>query len=187
MGDPRPTCWWTKRKRRTIEPPVIKLSKYRKSPNLDDEARTRLMEAESILKVLASDATQGIKDAILFGATYRFRAISHPGATELMELERWDDARTADEVSVVCSQAHVPPGVVHERERVAFGIVGVVEMATIGVLAALCGALARAEVSVFVISTYDTDWLIVRAEQFALAKAALEAEGHRIEGELPRS
>ena len=96
-------------------------------------------------------------------------------------------ARTAAEVSVVCSQAHVPPGIVHERERVAFGIVGVVEMTTIGVLAALCGALARAKVSVFVISTYDTDWLIVRAEQFALAKAALEAEGHAIEGELPRS
>jgi hypothetical protein len=94
-------------------------------------------------------------------------------------------ARTADEVSVVCSQAHVPAAVRHERDRVALGIVGVVEMTTIGVLAALCGALARAQVSVFVISTYDTDWLIVRAEQFAAARAALEAAGHRIEGELP--
>ena len=59
-----------KRRRKTIEPPVIKLSKARKAPNLDDEARTRLMEGESILKVLASDPAQGIKDAILFGATY---------------------------------------------------------------------------------------------------------------------
>lgn len=94
-------------------------------------------------------------------------------------------ARTPDEVSIVCPQVHVPLGVRHERERVAFGIVGVVEMTTVGVLAALCTALARAQVSVFVISTYDTDWLIVRAEQFALAQTALEAEGHRIEGELP--
>jgi len=81
--------WWTKRKRRTIEPPSIKLSRARKSSNLDDEARTRLMEAESILKVLATDPAQGLKDAVLFGATYRFRAISHAGAPELIELERW--------------------------------------------------------------------------------------------------
>ena len=94
-------------------------------------------------------------------------------------------ARTPDEVSIVCAQSHVPAAVRHERDRVALGIVGVVEMTTIGVLAALCGALARAGVSVFVISTYDTDWLIVRAEQFAAAKVALVAAGHALEGELP--
>jgi RNA polymerase primary sigma factor len=81
--------WWTKRRRKTIEPPVIKLAKARKAGNLDDEARTRLMEGESILKVLASDATQGMKDAILFGATYRFRSVSHAGSAELYELETW--------------------------------------------------------------------------------------------------
>jgi RNA polymerase sigma factor (sigma-70 family) len=81
--------WWTGRRRKTIEMPPIKLSKARKSSNLDDEARTRLMEGESILKVLADDPGQGLKDAILFGATYRFRAISHAGATELIELEVW--------------------------------------------------------------------------------------------------
>jgi RNA polymerase primary sigma factor len=89
--------WWTGRKRRTIEPPTIKLSKARKSSNLDDDARTRLMEAESILKVLAEDASQGIRDAILFGATYRFRSISHAGAAELMELETWA-RETAQEI-----------------------------------------------------------------------------------------
>ncbi len=81
--------WWTKRRRKTIEPPVIKLSKARRAGDLDDEARTRLMEGESILKVLASDATQGIKDAILFGATYRFRSVGHAGSVELYELETW--------------------------------------------------------------------------------------------------
>ena len=81
--------WWVGRKRKTIEVPSIKLAKARKAPNLDDEARTRLMEAESILKVLASDPGQGLKDAVLFGSTYRFRAISHAGAVELVELEVW--------------------------------------------------------------------------------------------------
>ena len=81
--------WWTGRKRKTIEPPTIKLSKARKASNLDEEARTRLMEGESILKVLAAEPAQGIRDAILFGSTYRFRSISHAGAAELTELERW--------------------------------------------------------------------------------------------------
>ena len=89
--------WWVGRKRKTIEVPPVKLSKARRAPNLDDEARTRLMEAESILKVLASDAGQGLKDAVLFGSTYRFRSISHAGAVELIELEHWA-RETAQEI-----------------------------------------------------------------------------------------
>ncbi len=81
--------WWVGRKRQVIEPPAIKLSKARKASNLDDEGRTRLLEAESILKVLSDDPGQGLKDAVLFGATYRFRSISHAGAAELVDLERW--------------------------------------------------------------------------------------------------
>ena len=81
--------WWVGRRRKAIEGPTVKLAKHRKAPNLDDEARTRLMEAESILKVFAADQAQGLKDAVLFGHTYRFRSVSHAGAPELYELERW--------------------------------------------------------------------------------------------------
>ena len=98
--------WWTIRRRKTIEPLAIKLSKFRKAPNLDDEARTRLMEGESILKVLSADPPQGIKDAILFGATYRFRAVSHAGSTELYELERWARETTQDIVKEYIETGH---------------------------------------------------------------------------------
>ncbi len=81
--------WWVGRRRKTIEGPSVKLAKHRKASGLDDEARTRLMEAESILKVFAADQAQGLKDAVLFGHTYRFRAISHAGSPDLYELERW--------------------------------------------------------------------------------------------------
>ena len=90
--------WWVGRKRNTIEPPVIKLAKARKAANLSDEARTRIMEAESILKVLATDPAQGLKDAVLFGHTYRFRSVDHAGAAELYELEKWARG-TAQEVA----------------------------------------------------------------------------------------
>lgn len=94
-------------------------------------------------------------------------------------------SRTRQELSVICAQQHVPAAVVQERDRVAFGIVGVVPMTTIGLLAALCGALATAGVPVFVVSTYDTDWLLVQHAHFAAARAALEALGHTFRGALP--
>lgn len=94
-------------------------------------------------------------------------------------------SRTKDELSIVCAQQHVPAGVQHERDKVAFGIVGTVPMTTIGILASLCGALAQAKVPVFVISTYDTDWLLVSADRFAAARGALVALGHAFVGEMP--
>jgi RNA polymerase primary sigma factor len=100
--------WWTVRRRKTIEVPTIRLSKHRKASGLDDEARTRLMEGESILKVLASDPAQGIKDAILFGATFRFRSVSHPGSAELYELEQWARETTQDIVKEYIESGHDP-------------------------------------------------------------------------------
>jgi hypothetical protein len=94
-------------------------------------------------------------------------------------------SRTRAELSVICDQGQVPAEVVQERDRIAFGIVGVVPMTTIGLLAALCGALAAAEVPVFVVSTYDTDWLLVHADRFRAARAALEAAGHSFVGSTP--
>jgi RNA polymerase primary sigma factor len=100
--------WWVGRRRKTIEPLTIKLAKFRKAPNLDDEARTRLMEAEAILKVLAADPAQGLKDAVLFGHTYRFRSVSHAGSPELYELERWARETTQAIVKEYIETGHDP-------------------------------------------------------------------------------
>lgn len=94
-------------------------------------------------------------------------------------------SRTSSELSIVCAQAAVPADVQHERDKVAFGIVGVVPMTTIGILASLCGALAAAQVPVFAISTFDTDYLLVSAPRLAAARAALERLGHSFTGRLP--
>lgn len=89
-------------------------------------------------------------------------------------------SRTAAELSIVCAQAHVPAGVRHERDKVALGIEGVVPMTVVGLLAKLCTALAAARVPVFVISTYDTDWLLVDAARLPAARAALEGAGYAV-------
>ena len=94
-------------------------------------------------------------------------------------------SRTRDELSVVCAQSHVPLEVVQTRDKIALGIVGVVPMTTVGLLADLCVALAARSVPVFVISTHDTDWLLISADRFEAGRAALESIGQCVEGDLP--
>lgn len=94
-------------------------------------------------------------------------------------------SRTANELSVVCAQRDVPAAVQQERDKVMFGIDGVVPMTTVGLLAQLCSALAAASVPVFVISTFDTDYLLVGAGRFEAAAGALRSLGHRVQGGCP--
>lgn len=82
---------------------------------------------------------------------------------------------TAEELSIVCPMDQVPRP---DQERLAgpwrvFKVAGPLDFAEIGILAGLTAVLARADVSVFAISTYDTDYLLVPADRLAPAKAAL--------------
>lgn len=88
--------------------------------------------------------------------------------------------RTADEVSVVCPQSAVPDGVVAERDWRCLRVAGAMPFTLVGVLASLTAPLARAGVSVFAVSTFDTDYLLVKAADLATAVAALRAAGHRV-------
>ena len=94
-------------------------------------------------------------------------------------------SRTPTELSIVCAQEHVPGDVQHDRDKLALGIVGTIPMTTVGLLASLCGALAAAGVPVFVISSYDTDYLLVSASHFEATRGALVALGHRVTGSPP--
>ena len=58
---------------------------------------------------------------------------------------------------------------------------GVFALSEVGVLATLSASLAAAEVSLFVISTFDTDYLLVNEKQLDHAIAALRRAGHRVE------
>lgn len=88
--------------------------------------------------------------------------------------------RTADELSVVCEDHLVPPGVPCERPWRALAIEGPLPFALTGILLAVAAPLADAGVSIFAVSTYDTDYVLVRDEQFEQAHTALIAHGHTI-------
>lgn len=79
----------------------------------------------------------------------------------------------ANELSIVCPTNLVPPGHRSEGPWRAFEIQGPIDFALTGVLASVLEPLAGARLSIFALSTYDTDWILVRAEKLAAAQSAL--------------
>jgi hypothetical protein len=88
--------------------------------------------------------------------------------------------RTPDELSVVCPERSVPDAVVCEGGWRCLQVVGPISFTEIGVLASLASPLAAAGVSVFALSTFDTDYLLVKEELLEKALAALRGAGYVI-------
>ena len=88
--------------------------------------------------------------------------------------------RTPDELSIVCDDAAVPSDVKAERPWRAYVILGPIPFEMTGVAAALLAPLAEARISIFLISTYDTDYLLVKEENFTRAGDVLRAAGYAI-------
>lgn len=86
--------------------------------------------------------------------------------------------RTSNELSVVCLEDHAPPGARVEPDWRALEVAGPMDFGVIGVMAALTAPLAEVDVSVFVISTYDTDYILVHAGALERAIEALRKQGH---------
>jgi uncharacterized protein len=87
--------------------------------------------------------------------------------------------RTRRELSLVCREDTVPATVTEvERGFCAIAVVGTLDFAQTGVVASLVLPLAEAGISIFGISTYDTDHILVRAERLDDAKRVLAAAGH---------
>ena len=89
--------------------------------------------------------------------------------------------RTAEELSIVCAASHVPAHVTAERGWRCLRVAGTIDFAVTGVLASIAGPLAGAGVSIFAISTYDTDYVLVREHALPAAIAALTAAGHDVD------
>src|SRR6202521_1914524 len=88
--------------------------------------------------------------------------------------------RTGDELSIVTELSRVPVGIQSQPGWRALKVHGPFVLSEIGVLAALTAPLAEAKISLFAISTFDTDYLLVASETLSAAVNALERAGHRI-------
>jgi hypothetical protein len=90
--------------------------------------------------------------------------------------------RTADELSVVCREDAVPGGVRCERGWRCLRVAGVLDFSLVGVLSSLLVPLAEGGVGVFCVSTFDTDYLLVKDADVDRAMLALLEAGHRVAG-----
>lgn len=86
--------------------------------------------------------------------------------------------RTPAELSVVAAEAAVPVAVQAERGWRALEVAGPLDFALTGVLASLATPLAEAGVSLFAVSTFDTDYILVKESALEAAIHALSAAGH---------
>ncbi|MDO8452783.1 MAG: ACT domain-containing protein [bacterium] len=88
--------------------------------------------------------------------------------------------KTNNELSVVCEQELIPEGVKADKDWRALMVQGPLDFSLVGILANLSSILASAGVSIFAISTYDTDYLLVKEESLEKAIEALSASGHTV-------
>lgn len=89
--------------------------------------------------------------------------------------------RTDEELSLVCRTEDTPVQTVERSDGWrGFRIEGILDFSLIGILAEISRILAENRIGIFAVSTYNTDYILVRAESFEKAIHALAAEGYEI-------
>lgn len=90
-------------------------------------------------------------------------------------------AKTDDELSLVCETKHLP-GNVKECETGwnALKIDGILDFSLTGVIAKIAGVIAEQGLSIFVISTFNTDYILMKKEQFEIGCQQLIKEGYEV-------
>jgi hypothetical protein len=104
------------------------------------------------------------------------------------DLPRWASSATlvsitatARETSIICNYAAIPKKAKPEGPFTAYQVEGPLDFALTGILSALLLPLAEAEVSVFTISTFDTDWILVPQPKETAADEAWRRSGHTVQ------
>jgi hypothetical protein len=88
--------------------------------------------------------------------------------------------RTRAELSIVCEGGFVPSDVKAQRGFRCLRVVGPLDFAETGILESLANPLARAGISIFALSTYDTDFLLLPERDLEAALLALSEAGHAV-------
>ncbi len=89
--------------------------------------------------------------------------------------------RSEEELSLVCRTVDVPPHTAARNDGwKAFRVQGTLDFSLIGILSKISGILADNHIGIFAVSTFNTDYILVKQENFARALDALAAAGYEI-------
>lgn len=83
----------------------------------------------------------------------------------------WSVTKTNDELSIVCRQKNIPADTKAERGWSIIKVEGPLDFGLTGILASIANPLAKAKISIFAVSTFDTDYILVKDDQIDLAKS----------------
>jgi hypothetical protein len=89
--------------------------------------------------------------------------------------------KTDQEISIVCAQSELPAGVRAERDRRLLKIESILTFSLTGILASVTVPLADAAISIFAVSSFDTDYILVAEHNIEQAIAVLENAGHKVQ------
>lgn len=89
-------------------------------------------------------------------------------------------ARTTEELSVLCSEASIPRGIAYEGDWRLIKVAGPLDFAMVGVLASVSTPLGEAGIPILAVSTYDTDYVLVKQASLEKAVKVLATAGHDI-------
>ena len=114
------------------------------------------------------------------------RLLPNAGLPQWIDMKKfYSITRTTEELSIVCETSCVPSEIQAEHGWSMIKIVGPISFATTGVLASLTQPLADAKISIFALSTYDTDYLMVRTHALSESLEILQDKGFKIKTPLP--
>ena len=102
-------------------------------------------------------------------------------ALEIQSRQFWTVTQTLDEISIVSTIAVHPDFLTIEGPWSAFRIIGQLDFSLTGILSRCSTLLADAQISVFAVSTFDTDYFLVRKEAEDSAVAAWRSGGIHVE------
>ena len=89
--------------------------------------------------------------------------------------------KTDDEISLVCETDRAPAATTEREDGwKGFVISGVLDFSLIGILSKISTVLAENGIGIFAVSTYNTDYILVKAENFERAESALVAAGYDV-------
>lgn len=89
--------------------------------------------------------------------------------------------RTDEEISLVCKTCETPKGAVRREDGwKGFKVEGVLDFSLVGILSEISGILAENDIGIFAVSTFDTDYILVKSENFDRALNLLSENGYTI-------
>lgn len=112
-----------------------------------------------------------------FFTIHRFSP-DHEIPKQIYEDQFYSITKTEDELSIVCSSAILQGSEDSETDWSCIKVLGPLDFSLTGILADISTVLAKADVSIFAISTFDTDYILVKSKKLSVAKKALLQTGY---------